>query len=171
MSTENAPSPAADGFLNRAIKKFERSIVVLLVLMMMLVVTLSTLDLGWLIAKDIITPPIVLLEVDELLEIFSFFLLILIGVELLETIKAYLRDNVLHVEIVLEVALIAIARKVIVLDLAKYDGLQVLGLAALILALAFAFFIQRRSRARRPTHPLANPPTSPPTSGQESHLP
>jgi uncharacterized membrane protein (DUF373 family) len=37
----------------------------------------------------------------------------LIGIELLETIKAYLLEKVVHVEIVIEVALIAIARKVI----------------------------------------------------------
>ena len=140
----------SNGFLFRAIKRFERIIVVSLVVMMMLVVALSTVDLGWLILKDIITPPVVLLEVDELLEIFSFFLLILIGVELLETIKAYLRDNVLHVEIVLEVALIAIARKIIVLDLGKYDGLNVLALAAIILALAGASLVQRRARVKAP---------------------
>lgn len=144
MSTEEAPQ--AEGGLGRAIKKFERTIVVSLVVMMMLVVALSTLELGWIIVKDIITPPVLLLEVDELLEIFGFFLLILIGVELLETIKAYLRDNVIHVEIVLEVALIAVARKVIVLDLSKYDGLGVLAIAALIIALAGAFSLERRAR-------------------------
>ncbi|MBZ4376967.1 phosphate-starvation-inducible PsiE family protein [Corallococcus sp. AS-1-6] len=118
---------------------------------MMGVIALSTLELAWIIAKDIVTPPILLLEVDELLEIFGFVLLILIGVELLETIKAYLRDNVVHVEIVLEVALIAIARKVIVLDLSKYDGVSVLAMAALIIALAGAFslrVLRRRSRRR-----------------------
>ena len=47
-------------------------------------------------------------------EFVGFFLLVLIGIELLETIKAYLLTNVIHVEIVLEVALIAIARKVII---------------------------------------------------------
>ncbi len=47
-------------------------------------------------------------------EIFGFFMLILIGIELLETIRAYLVENVVHVEVVIEVALIAIARKVII---------------------------------------------------------
>jgi uncharacterized membrane protein (DUF373 family) len=143
-----------DNRLGRVIKLFERVVVVSLVVMMMLVVALATLELGWIIVKDIITAPILLLEVDELLEIFGFFLLILIGVELLETIKAYMKDNVIHVEIVLEVALIAIARKVIVLDLSKYDGLTVLSIAALIIALAGAFFLQRRSRAR--VHAIAS---------------
>jgi uncharacterized membrane protein (DUF373 family) len=137
--------------LSRAIKRFERAIVVSLVGMMMLVVALSTLELAWILIKDMVTPPILLLEVEELLDVFGFFLLVLIGVELLETIKAYLRDNVIHVEIVLEVALIAIARKVIVLDQSKYDGVSVLAIAALILALAVASRLRRRARKLAPT--------------------
>ena len=93
------------GFL----KKFERVIVYSLIVMMILTVSLTTIELGWIIIRDVITPPIILLEIEELLEIFGFFLLVLIGVELLETIKAYLTEKVVHVEIVIEVALIAIA--------------------------------------------------------------
>jgi uncharacterized membrane protein (DUF373 family) len=152
MAATNEPVSANK--LSRTIKLFERVVIVSLAVMMMVVVALATAELGWIIVNDIITPPVFLLEVDALLEIFGFFLLILIGVELLETIKAYLHDNVVHVEIVLEVALIAIARKVIVLDASKYDGLTVLSVAALILALAVAFFFERRSRVRaRPTTP------------------
>ena len=127
-----------------ALKKFEHVVIVSLISMMVLVVLLATIELGWIIVKDIITPPIILLEITELLEIFGFFLLVLIGVELLETIKAYLLDKVVHVEIVLEVALIAIARKVIILDLEKYDGLTVLSMAGLILSVATAFYVVRR---------------------------
>jgi uncharacterized membrane protein (DUF373 family) len=146
MTTTNAHG--GENKFGRFIKLFERVVVASLVVMMMLVVALATLELGWIIAKVILTPPILLLEVDELLEIFGFFLLILIGVELLETIKGYFKDNVVHVELVLEVALIAVARKVIVLDFSKYDDLTVLAIAALIIALAGAFFLKRRARAR-----------------------
>ena len=45
-------------------------------------------------------------------------------------------------------ALIAIARKVIVLDLTKCDGLSVLAIAALIITLAGAFFLERVARLR-----------------------
>ena len=68
-------------------------------------------------------------------------MLVLIGIELLATMKAYLNDNTIHVEIVLDVALIAIARKVIILDLGKYDGLTILGIAVLIMAVAAAWFV------------------------------
>jgi uncharacterized membrane protein (DUF373 family) len=126
------------------LKKFEHIIVVSLITMMVIVVVLATIELGWVIIRDIITPPIILLEIDELLEIFGFFLLVLIGIELLETIKAYLLTNVVHVEIVLEVALIAIARKVIILDIDKYESLTLVGIAALISAVALAFFVIKR---------------------------
>ena len=126
------------------LKKFEHVIVVSLITMMIIVVILATIELGWLIIKDIITPPIILLEIEELLEIFGFFLLVLIGIELLETIKAYLLTNVVHVEIVLEVALIAIARKVIILDLEKYESLTLVGIAAMISAVALAFWVIKR---------------------------
>ncbi len=112
--------------------------------MMVIVVVLATAELGWLIIRDITTPPIILLEIDELLEIFGFFLLVLIGIELLETIKAYLLTNVIHVEIVLEVALIAIARKVIILDIDKYESLTLVGIAALIAAVALAYLVIKR---------------------------
>ena len=126
------------------LRKFERGIVHVLIALMMLVVLLATVELGWIIARDIITPPVVLLEIEELLEIFGFFLLVLIGVELLETIKAYLIEQVIHVEIVLEVSLIAIARKVIILDLEKYSELTLIGMASLILAIAVAVYAVKR---------------------------
>jgi len=95
-------------------------------------------------------PPRFLLAIADLLEIFGFFMLVLIGIELLETIKAYLVEHVIHVEIVLEVALIAIARKVIILDIEKYEGLTIVGTAGLILAVAAACYaVKRRVDSRR----------------------
>ncbi len=130
--------------MNAFLKKFEHVIVVCLITMMVVVVVLTVFELGWIIVKDIITAPVILLEIDELLEIFGFFLLVLIGIELLETIKAYLATQVVHVEIVLEVALIAIARKVIILDIDKYESLTLVGIAALISAVALAFLVVKR---------------------------
>lgn len=127
--------------------KFEHVVVLGLIAMMIAVVLLATVDLGWLIIRDIVSPPILLLQVDELLEIFGFLLLVPIGIELLETIKAYLTTHVVQVEIVLEVALIAIARKVIILDVEKYESLTLLGIAALIAAVALAFFVVKRHMA------------------------
>lgn len=126
------------------LQKFEDWIVRALIVMMVLVLLVATIDLGWLIVKDLAKPPVLLLSVADLMEIFGFLMLVLIGIELLATIRAYLVEHVVHVEIVLEVALIAIARKVIILDMEKYDGLTIIGIAALIVSVAAACFAVKR---------------------------
>jgi uncharacterized membrane protein (DUF373 family) len=124
------------------IKKFEKMIILALVAMMAIVLFLSTLDVAWIIIKDIITPPVFLLDIDELLHIFGFFLLILIGIELLETmVKTYLAQSIDHAQIVMAVAIIAIARKVILLDVKDLSGVALLGIAAIILALSIGYYL------------------------------
>jgi uncharacterized membrane protein (DUF373 family) len=114
--------------------------------MLVVVMLLSTIHLGVLIAQEIWAPPRFLIRVQGLLEIFGYFLLVLIGVELLETLKAYLRRDVIHVRVVLEVALIAMARKVIIEEPNTVPSLTLLGIAALILALALAFYFERQAK-------------------------
>ena len=127
------------------LKKFEKMVTVTLVVLMAVVVLLATIELGWIIVQDIITPPVFLLEISELLDIFGLFLLVLIGVELLETIKAYLKENVVHFEVVLTVAMIAIARKVITLDVKELPSMTLVGIAAIIVALAAAKYFFRKA--------------------------
>ena len=131
------------------LRKFEQVILVALVLMMSVVVFLSTVELGWIIFRDIVTPPVVLLDIDELLDVFGFFLLVLIGIELLETIKTYFVEHVIHVEVVIEVAVIAIARKVIILDVKELPSLTLLGIAAIIITLAVAYWVVKRGVKER----------------------
>jgi uncharacterized membrane protein (DUF373 family) len=92
--------------------------------------------------NDIISHPNFLVPIDDVLSIFGLFLLVLIGLELLETIQAYLNEKVVHTRIVLEVALIAIARKVIILDVKELSPVTLLGIAALIITLAMAYYIE-----------------------------
>ena len=131
------------------IKKFQKIIVMVLVVLMAMVVLLSTIELAWVIIKDIITPPIILLEIDELLEIFGLFMLVLIGIELLDTIvKTYMAESVDHAQIVMAVAIIAIARKVIILDVKDLSGLVLVGIAAIILALSIGYYLIKKKDPR-----------------------
>jgi uncharacterized membrane protein (DUF373 family) len=82
-----------------------------------------------------------------MLELFGFFLLVLVGLELLTTLKSYLYDRVIHVEVVLEVSLIAVAQKVIILD-TRTGGATLFGLAGLVMTLALAFWVVRIARRR-----------------------
>src|SRR5208282_4029556 len=129
----------------RLIANIQRYTVMVLAGMLLLIVVLSTADLGRLIAEEIWKPPRFFIPVEGLLEIFGYFLLVLIGVELLETLRAYLKRDVIHVRVVLEVALIAVARKAIIEEPNATPALTLFGVAALILALGVAFYFERQS--------------------------
>jgi len=131
------------------LKKFERIVILTLVIIMSLVIVLSVIEMSWTIAKDIINNfkgPLNFMVLDNLLEIFGLFLLILIGVELMVTMKTYLQDNIVHVETILLLAIIAVARKAIVLDLGKVSGITIMSLGVIIIALATGYFIVKKTQ-------------------------
>jgi len=127
------------------IERFERWIVTALTVMMGLTILLATIELAWLIIKDVITPPVILLEINELLDIFGLFLLVLLGIELISTLKAYLTENEVHVEVVFAVALIAVGRKVIILDVKEISSLSLIGIASIIISLSIGYFLVKRT--------------------------
>ena len=131
--------------MNKLLTIFEKTIITVLIVIMVLIIIVATIVLGSSLVRHIISSPGYLPADIELLDIFGYVLLILIGIELLDTIKAYLSEHVFHVEVVLEVATIAVARKVILLDYTEYSGLTILAIAALILALAFGYYLEKRT--------------------------
>jgi uncharacterized membrane protein (DUF373 family) len=127
--------------IESSVKRFEKYIVLVLLLMMVLVVLLATAELVAILIEEMAKPPrIFLLNIEELLDIFGFFMMILIGLELIETVKVYLKTNSLHVEPIFLVAIIAITRKVIILDLKKMEPMTLLGVAAIIFALTAGYY-------------------------------
>jgi uncharacterized membrane protein (DUF373 family) len=127
------------------LESFERIITRILLVMMAVVVLLATIEVIWFIIEDVLTPPLLVLEVWELLDLFGMFLLVLIGLELLHSVKIYIEHREIHVESVLAVALIAVARKVIILDPKDQSEGTLLGIAAMVLALVLGYYAIRRS--------------------------
>ena len=125
---------------------FERIIIRVLLLMMAGVVLLATVELAWILGKDVLTPPLFLLEIEELLELFGQFLLVLIGIELLHVMKVYGARREIHLEAVLVVALTAVARKIVVMDPKELPEGTLLGSASMILALTLGYYLVRRGR-------------------------
>ena len=80
---------------------------------------------------------------STLFEIFGLFLNILIALEILENITAYLKKHVFQVELVIATSLIAVARKIIIFDLDKKTGIDLIGLALAIFALSISYLIIR----------------------------
>ncbi|MFW6080235.1 MAG: phosphate-starvation-inducible PsiE family protein [Gemmatimonadota bacterium] len=133
--------------MDEQLQRFERAVILALIVLMAVVVVLATLEFAWILVLDILSPPVVILEVDELLELFGIFLLVLISLELLEILRAYLGGGAVRLEVVLVVASIAVARKVIVVDVGETSAGVLIGLATLILALAASYHLWHRAEA------------------------
>ncbi len=133
----------------RIVERIEKVVVTGLLVLMLLVVIAGSIELVFVIFEAMAEPPrFMLLDINELLRIFGFFLLVLIGLELLATIRMYIQDDMIHVELVMVVALIAVSRKIIVLDYSKTDAITVLGIAALIIALSAGYYLMKRSHSK-----------------------
>ncbi|WP_083677210.1 phosphate-starvation-inducible PsiE family protein [Winogradskyella sp. J14-2] len=76
--------------------------------------------------------------------IFGGFMLVLIGIELLHTVKIYLKENTVKAEVVLLVALIGLARHIIDLDL-HLDPISYIGIGVLLIALAGSYYLIRKT--------------------------
>ena len=133
-------------WVQKLAKKSEQAIIVSLIVMMAIVLVLATVDLGVQIVRSVVEPPFLILDTDDvLLDLFGVFMLVLIGIELLDTIKVYFREQVVHVEVVMLVAMIAVARKVIVLEPEHYDSMKLFGVASIIAALALGYFFIKKA--------------------------
>lgn len=129
----------------KLLEKFERGIILALMGFMLIAILVATVDVGVILWNRVSDPPIFLLSITEMMEIFGFILMVVIGLELLETLKAYLSRHVIHVEVVLLVAIVAVARKIIILDYKEMSPLMLLAVATLVLTLSGAYYIVKRT--------------------------
>jgi uncharacterized membrane protein (DUF373 family) len=114
----------------------------ILSLAMIWVILLSVCDLLIFLAKELVNHSDNLLK-DTLFVIFGLFLNVLIALEILENITAYLKKHVIQVELVIVTSLIAVSRKIIILDLEKKTAADLIGLATAIFALSISYLIVR----------------------------
>jgi uncharacterized membrane protein (DUF373 family) len=131
-----------------ALERVKSVVIIAMIVLMTLTVVFSIIDLAYILFKDLISPPTLLLDIDEMKEIFGLFLLVLIGLELVESMKTYLTEHVIlaEVEIILLIAMIAVARKVIIMDIDKTSFQTLLGIAAVILGLAAGYYLLKHSK-------------------------
>jgi len=93
--------------------RFEKGVYGFLITLLMLVLIASIFDLILIMYQFLLVETSGILETNEIITLLGFFLLVLIGFELLDTIKAYFKENSIHVEVIILLAIIAMSRKVI----------------------------------------------------------
>jgi uncharacterized membrane protein (DUF373 family) len=131
------------------VNRIEKVIYAVLIVMLVAVLIAAIADLAWILVTSLIVTTPWLLQTHEMISVLGGFLLVLIGVELLETIKAYFHENAIHVEIVVLLAIIAVARKVILLDPGEMSGseygFQLIGTGILIAGLAAGYYMIKKA--------------------------
>jgi uncharacterized membrane protein (DUF373 family) len=134
------------------VNKFEKVIYAALMIMLMAVLVAAVVYLAWDLVTSLINTTPWLLETHEMISVLGGFLLVLIGVELLDTIKAYFRENAIHVEIVVLLAIIAIARKVILLDPTASTGtdfgIELMGIGVIVVGLSAGYYLIKKAGIR-----------------------
>lgn len=80
-------------------------------------------------------------SVESLFSVLGSFLAVLITIEIYMNIVFYLKEDAIHVPLVLATALTAVARKVIILDYSNTDYQYILAIAAAILALGISYWL------------------------------
>ena len=131
-----------ESFLH-GIDSIETVVSKLLSIAMLVVIFVVMIDLARFLAVALLEPSASGFFKSTLSEIFGLFLSVLIALEILENITAYLKKHVVQVELVIVTSLTAVARKIIILDLEKISGVSLIGLAVSILALSLSYWIVR----------------------------
>ena len=112
-----------------------------LAILMTVVILLGVADVCLVLYQKLISEPFMMLTINDILATFGAFMAVLIAIEIFVNIIIYLRDDVIHVKIVLATALMAIARKVIIFDYDKISPDYVWATAGVTLAMAIAYWL------------------------------
>jgi uncharacterized membrane protein (DUF373 family) len=127
------------------IDRFQNAILALMTWTMALVTLIVTLDVIYSLARYLLLPP-VSLQINELLNFFASILLVVIGVELLDTFRKIEHDKTVNVLTILLVTLISVARKVILMDLNDSpDYMGLIGLSVIIISLSLGYYLIKKS--------------------------
>ena len=112
-----------------------------LAVIMTAVIIWGVVDVGWVLYRKLLTPPLFMLTISDILATFGAFMAVLIAIEIFVNICIYLREDVIHVQIVMATALMAIARKIIILDFTQISSDYVWAMAGVVFAMSIGYFL------------------------------
>lgn len=138
-----------DTFFERIGTRFTTVVIGAMQLLLMIVITMAVLDLFWLFYVNVADR---FREVDSVPDLqfvvqrrFAGVLLVLLGLELLESLKIFFKEHKVRLELILIVAIIAVSRHIIQLDFEHVQGFELIGIGALVIALTAGYFLVKRT--------------------------
>jgi uncharacterized membrane protein (DUF373 family) len=133
----------------RAITAFERTLAKVLSVVLTAVLVVSALQLLLFLGSDLLDLSVNWTG-EGLIRLLDQVLVILIALEVLQNLTAYMREHVVQIELVLVTALTAVARKVIVMPPGVHKNpADLIGLGFAVLSLAGAYWLVRQSHFKR----------------------
>lgn len=124
-------------FLNTAIKLAVK----VLAILMVLVIFWGVADVIYVLYQKLVAPPFMLMTIADILKIFAAFLAVLIAIEIYQNIVMYIRTDVIPLKLVVATALMAIARKVIIMDFEEISPMYIFATGAVVLALGITYYL------------------------------
>ncbi|MCX5773387.1 MAG: phosphate-starvation-inducible PsiE family protein [Fusobacteria bacterium] len=129
----------------KSLKYFERIVIWCLVVMLAIVIFFSLLQVAFGLVASLFIHPESLLDVDNLFGMLSSIFMVLIAMELFETVKMYIQKKGIYVELIIDVAIIAMARKLIIFDYSSRNIPILYGVAAAMVALGTVRYICKKT--------------------------
>jgi uncharacterized membrane protein (DUF373 family) len=118
-----------------------RGSVRVLAVLMVLTIIWGVVDVVYVIYTKVVQPSLEDYRARDIIVTFGAFLTVLIAIEIFMNITLYLRDDVIHIRLVISTALMAIARKVIILDFEKVEPAYMFATAAVVIALGITYWL------------------------------
>ncbi len=144
---EELPLKHRDPFI-RILNASIRIAVKFLAMLMVFVIILGVIDVLYVIYQKIISPPLFLLTINDMLATFSSFMAVLIAIEIFLNITLYIRSDVIPVKLVVATALMAISRKVIVFDFKNLSPEYVAASSLVVIALGVTYWLLDRKETK-----------------------
>lgn len=141
LGADDGAHLSSDDPVSRPLIWVIRLAVRVLAVLMTGVIVFGVADVVYVLSKRLMAEPAGFLQISDILATFGAFMAVLIAIEIFINIVSYLRDDVIHVKLVMATALMAIARKVIVLDYTTTEALYVFATAAVLLAASVGYWL------------------------------
>jgi uncharacterized membrane protein (DUF373 family) len=143
--------------IQRLIDVSELVVVVAAEVLMALAIIIAGLILYGLFAYGVATAGFRLDSLDKLQaglqHVFAGVLLLVLGLELMKSLESFFIGFRVQVEIIVVVAIIGVARHILLLDFEHSQETQIMAAAVLILALAISYVLVRQPQTRPQTNP------------------
>ena len=140
LAHEELPAEHGDAYIRFLHSVIHFSVRVLASLMV-LIILWGVADVVLVTYQRLMAPPFMLLQIGDIIATFGAFLAVLIAIEIFINITVYIRKDVLPIKLVIATALMAIARKVIVIDFTQVSPLYIFATSTVIFSLGITYWL------------------------------